>query len=114
METLRVDFNRSRNGLLISSLSRASGPVELGDLVQVFQPGEDDMTATARVVSVGDGGLVELLVAAEQVEAVTSGFMSQLLSWHVKTSSALAQPSANYYPVNPQKQSWKTRTPVTA
>lgn len=68
MERIRVDFNRrGKDGVLLSSMSRATGVVSAGDLVTVFQPGEDDMDATAFVVSVAkDGKLLLAVLEADQ------------------------------------------------
>lgn len=71
MERIRVDFNRrGRDGVLLSSISRASGPISEGDLVTVFQPGEDDMEATAAVVSVSSDGKISLSVLESATEFV--------------------------------------------
>jgi hypothetical protein len=69
MERIRVDFNRrGQDGVLLSSTSRASGPISVGDLVTVYQPGEDDMEATATVVSMSGDGKVVLSVLESAIE----------------------------------------------
>lgn len=63
MKRIRVDFNRrGRKGHLLSSTSRASGSIAVGDTVETYQPGEDDIGPTATVESIDDLGRVELAV----------------------------------------------------
>jgi hypothetical protein len=63
MIDMRVDFNRRVNdGHLISSVKRASAPIEVGDRVRLFQPGEDDLEVQATVLDIDNAtGKVELI-----------------------------------------------------
>ncbi len=72
MTRVRVDFNsRGPNGLVRGSRRRADGDVVVGDLVEVYDPDEDDMRFSARVVSVDpDTGLALFDVQWEQQEPV--------------------------------------------
>jgi hypothetical protein len=61
VERIRVDFNRrGPNGALVSSTKRATGPVAVGERVQVYQPGESDMDTTAIILSIDEAGRVLL------------------------------------------------------
>jgi hypothetical protein len=58
---MRVDFNRrGRNGYVVGSTARADGPIDIDDLVELYQPGEDDMNPVGSVVSIDENGRVEL------------------------------------------------------
>ena len=113
METLRVDFNRRRNGRIVSSVARASGPLSMGDIVEVYQPGEDDMTSRAMVAAISEDGRVELEIVNVTVHDadVATRFMSDLLSWYstAHTSEVAAQSSNYYNPVDSTRQSWRPR-----
>lgn len=118
MKTLRVDFNRRRNGRLISSLTRASGPIVVGEIVEIYQPGEDDMTSRATVAAISSDGLVQLSPVNETVRIndVAARFIGGLPSWYrgTQTSAIASQPSGFYYPVNATMQSWRNSVPATA
>jgi hypothetical protein len=51
MTRMRVDFNaRGPRGLVQGSQRRADGPLELGAVIEVFDPAEDDMVFSGTVV----------------------------------------------------------------
>lgn len=73
MTRMRVDFNRrGRNGYVVGSTARADGPVDVEDLVELYQPGEDDMNPLATVVSIDDDGRVELDVIWDSEDHISS------------------------------------------
>lgn len=61
MEKIRVDFNRMNGeGEIVSSANRASGRIEVGDVVLAYQPGEPDMDSEVVVTSLSDDNRVTL------------------------------------------------------
>lgn len=57
MKRIEVDFNQlTRDGLVKGSASRASGQLEVGDLVEAYDRFEPDMVYDAEVVRIDDDG----------------------------------------------------------
>lgn len=63
MTRMRVDFNsRGPEGTVRGSRSRADGPVEVGDSIEIYDPAEPDMVYEGKVVDL-DPDTGRLLVA---------------------------------------------------
>lgn len=86
-----MDFNRrGRNGYVIGSSARADGPVEVDDIVELYQPGEEDMNPVATVVTIDSSGRVELDVlwdAKAELSSVLAAIIQPGLYASAPTSS---------------------------
>ena len=98
MEKIRVDFNRQgRNGVLISSIRRASGPIRVREIVEVFEPGEDDMTACAVVEKIFDSGRVELALLSTSWSDFRMPASWTISDPQFSVEAGLPVPSSQYY-----------------